>query len=69
MTGGRGTALGALLGALIIKMIENGIYILKKIDLGIVTLTLSKEYSKIIIGIAIVIAVAIDRLSERFHKR
>jgi len=69
LTGGRGTALGALLGALIIKMIENGIYILKKIDLGIVTLTLSKEYSKIIIGIAIVIAVAIDRLSERFHKR
>ncbi len=68
LTGGRGTALGALLGTLIIKLIENGIYILKKIDLGIVTLSLSKEYSKIIIGIAILIAVAIDRLSERFRK-
>jgi ribose/xylose/arabinose/galactoside ABC-type transport system permease subunit len=68
LSGGRGTALGALLGALIIKLIENGIYILKKIDLGVVTLSLSKEYSKIIIGIAILIAVAIDRLSERFRK-
>lgn len=68
LTGGRGSAFGALLGALIIKLIENGIYILKTIDFGFVTLTLSKEYSKIIIGIAIVIAVAIDRLSERIHK-
>lgn len=68
LTGGRGSALGAVLGALIIKMIENGIFILKKIDLGFVTLSLSKEYSKIIIGIAIVIAVAIDRLSERWRK-
>ena len=69
LTGGRGSALGAVLGALIIKLIENGIYILKAINLGIVTLTLSKEYSKIIIGCAIVIAVAIDRLSDRIHKR
>ena len=69
LTGGRGTALGAVLGALIIKLIENGIYILKEINFGIGTLPLSKEYSKIIIGIAIVIAVAIDRLSERIHKR
>ena len=61
-------ALGAVLGALIIKLIENGIFILKKINLGFVTLGLSKEYSKIIIGIAIVIAVAIDRLSERWRK-
>lgn len=69
LTGGRGTALGALLGALIIKLIENGIYVLKNIDLGFVTLTLSKEYSKIIIGSAIVLAVAIDRLNERINKR
>lgn len=68
LTGGRGTALGAVLGALIIKLIENGIFILKKVDLGFVTLSLSKEYSKIIIGIAIVLAVAIDRLSERWRR-
>ena len=69
LTGGRGSALGALLGALIIKLIENGIYILKTINLGIITLPLSKEYTKIIIGCAIVIAVAIDRLSERFQNK
>ena len=64
LTGGRGSALGAVLGALIIKLIENGIYVLKKISLGFITLSLSKEYSKIIIGIAIIVAVAVDRLSE-----
>jgi ribose/xylose/arabinose/galactoside ABC-type transport system permease subunit len=69
LSGGRGSALGALLGALIIKMIENGIYILKKIELGFVTLSLSKEYSKIIIGSAIIIAVAVDRLSEYLRLR
>ncbi|MEP0847251.1 MAG: ABC transporter permease [Phycisphaerae bacterium] len=69
LSGGRGTALGALLGALVIKLIENGIFILKRIDLGLVTLTLSKEYSKIIIGIAILVAVAVDRLSERVRSR
>ena len=69
LTGGRGTALGAVLGALIIKLIENGIYILKRIDLGFATLSLSKEYTKIIIGIAIIIAVAVDRLSEYLRSR
>lgn len=64
LTGGRGSALGAVLGALVIKLIENGIYVLKRISLGFVTLSLSKEYSKIIIGIAIIVAVAVDRLSE-----
>jgi ribose/xylose/arabinose/galactoside ABC-type transport system permease subunit len=58
-----------MLGALIIKLIENGIYILKKIDLGFVTFSLSKEYSKIIIGIAIIVAVAVDRLSEYLRVR
>ena len=67
LAGGRGTALGAMLGALVIKLIENGIDILKKLDLGLFVLPVSKEYSKIIIGIAIVVAVAIDRLSEYFQ--
>ena len=64
LTGGRGSALGAVLGALVIKLIENGIYILKKLSLGFITLSLSKEYSKIIIGVAIIVAVAVDRFSE-----
>jgi ribose/xylose/arabinose/galactoside ABC-type transport system permease subunit len=67
LVGGRGSALGAMLGALVIKLIENGIDILKKIDFGVFALPVSKEYSKIIIGIAIVVAVAIDRASEYFQ--
>ncbi len=59
LTGGRGTALGALLGALVIKLIENGINILQ----------LNREYSSIIIGIAIIVAVAVDRLSEYLRNR
>jgi len=59
LTGGRGTALGALLGALVIKLIENGILILK----------LNQEYSSIIIGVAIIVAVAVDRFSEYLRSR
>ena len=47
-----------------IKLIDNGTYILKQINLGFTTLPVSKEYSKIIIGVAIILAVAIDRFSE-----
>lgn len=69
LAGGRGTAVGALLGALIIKLIENGISILKQINLGLFVLPISKEYTKIIVGIAIVLAVAIDRFSEYLQSR
>ena len=69
LSGGRGSALGAVLGALIIKLIENGIYILKTIELGPITLSLSKEYTKIIIGIAIIVAVAVDRFSEYLRSK
>lgn len=69
LNGGRGAALGAALGALIIKLIENGIFILRRVDFGFFTLTLSKEYSKIIIGVAIILAVAMDRLGEYLRRR
>jgi ribose/xylose/arabinose/galactoside ABC-type transport system permease subunit len=59
LTGGRGTALGALLGALVIRMIENGIFILK----------LNQEYSSIIVGSAIIVAVAVDNLSEHLRQK
>jgi ribose/xylose/arabinose/galactoside ABC-type transport system permease subunit len=47
------------LGALIIRLIENGIFIVR----------LDQEYSRIIIGSAIVAAVAIDRLGEYARQR
>ncbi len=59
LAGGRGTALGALLGAIIIRMISN----------GIVILDVDENYSKIIIGIAIIIAVVLDQVNLRLRAR
>ncbi|HEY8669170.1 MAG TPA: ABC transporter permease [Tepidisphaeraceae bacterium] len=59
LSGGRGTALGALLGALVIQLIEDGIPILN----------FDPEYKTIIIGASIIIAVAIDRMSEQLRTR
>jgi ribose/xylose/arabinose/galactoside ABC-type transport system permease subunit len=59
LAGGRGTALGALLGTLIIALIENGILILR----------LAQEYRLIIIGLAIVVAVALERLGQHLRQR
>ena len=59
LVGGRGTALGALLGTLVIALIENGILILR----------LAQEYRLIIIGLAIILAVSLDRLSAYLRSR
>jgi ribose/xylose/arabinose/galactoside ABC-type transport system permease subunit len=59
LSGGRGGAIGSLLGALVIATIENGIN----------TMHWPQEYRKIIIGGAIIIAVAIDRFSEHLRAR
>jgi ABC-type xylose transport system, permease component len=45
LTGGRGSAIGALLGTLVIALIENGIIIMR----------LAQEYRLIIIGLAIIV--------------
>jgi ribose/xylose/arabinose/galactoside ABC-type transport system permease subunit len=55
LAGGRGTAIGALLGTLIIALIEN----------GIITFSNNREYRLGIIGSAILLAVAIERLGSR----
>ncbi len=59
LTGGKGTALGALLGTIIIAMIED----------GIITLHWNNEYKKIIVGSAIIVAVAIDNISGYLRQR
>lgn len=59
LQGGRGSAIGALLGALILQQIYNAIIIL-----GI-----NQNYSQIIIGGVIVIAVVLDRLNTQFISR
>jgi ribose/xylose/arabinose/galactoside ABC-type transport system permease subunit len=59
LTGGKGTALGALLGTIIIAMIQD----------GIITLHWKTEYQKIIVGSAIIVAVAVDKISEYLRQR
>jgi ribose transport system permease protein len=59
LSGGRGSALGALLGALILQMIYNAIIILRW----------DQNYSQIIIGVVIVIAVVLDRVNTTILRR
>lgn len=55
LTGGRGSAFGAMLGAVVIQLIEN----------GIVVLGIDSNYKLIIVGLAIVIAVVVDQAKQR----
>ncbi|HSH95509.1 MAG TPA: ABC transporter permease, partial [Roseimicrobium sp.] len=59
LTGGKGSALGALLGALIIQMINT----------GIVILGIDQNYSQIIIGSVVIIAVLLDQLNAWLARR
>lgn len=59
LSGGRGSALGAVLGALIIQMISTGIVILR----------IDQNYSQIIIGSVVILAVVLDQLNDWLAKR
>ena len=57
LAGGRGTAIGALLGTLVIALIENGISIVR----------LNQEWKLAIVGLSIIVAVALDRLGGQWR--
>ena len=59
LSGGKGSALGALLGALVIQIIST----------GIITLSIDQNYSKIIIGVAVIVAVVLDQVNDWLAKR
>lgn len=59
LMGGRGSALGALLGAIVIQLIENGMIILE----------INQSYNQIVMGVAIIIAVVIDQAKTRLSSR
>ena len=59
LTGGRGSAIGALLGAILLEMIRKSL-----VQLGI-----SSEYEQIVTGAALIVAVVIDRTSIRLQAR
>ena len=59
LIGGKGTALGALLGAVILQMISN----------GLVILNIPQNYSQIVIGLVVIAAVLLDQLNAALAKR
>jgi len=59
LVGGKGTALGALLGAIILQMISN----------GLVILNIPQNYSQIVIGAVVIAAVLLDQLNAALAKR
>lgn len=59
LSGGKGSALGAVLGALLIQMISS----------GIVILGIDQNYSQIIIGAVVIVAVVLDQVNAWLAKR
>ncbi len=59
LSGGRGSALGAVLGAILIQLITNAMIILQ----------IDQNYNNIVMGTAIVIAVVLDQAKTRFTGR
>jgi ribose/xylose/arabinose/galactoside ABC-type transport system permease subunit len=59
LSGGKGSALGALLGAIVIQLI----------NAGIVTLGINQNYSQIIIGAVVIIAVVLNQFNNWLAKR
>lgn len=59
LSGGKGSAIGALLGALILQMISTGIVILR----------INQNYSQIIIGAVVILAVVLDQFNNWLGRR
>ena len=59
LVGGKGTALGALLGAVILQMISN----------GLVLLNIPQNYSQIVIGLVVIAAVLFDQFNAWLANR
>lgn len=58
LTGGRGSAVGAVLGAILVQLIDN----------GMVILGVDQSYNKIVMGAAIIVAVVVDQAKSRVMK-
>jgi ribose transport system permease protein len=59
LSGGKGSALGAFLGALVIQMISTGLVILE----------INQDYSQIVIGAVVILAVVFDQFNAWLAKR
>jgi ribose transport system permease protein len=59
LSGGRGSALGALLGAILIQLISNAMIIL----------AIDTSYTQVVMGAAIIVAVVLDQAKSRLTRR
>jgi ribose transport system permease protein len=59
LSGGKGSAFGAVLGAFVIQMIDSGLVILE----------IDQNYSRIVIGVAVILAVVFDQFNTWLAKR
>jgi ribose transport system permease protein len=59
LSGGKGSAIGALFGALIIQLISSGIIILE----------INQNYSQVIIGTVVIFAVVLDQFNQWLARR
>jgi ribose/xylose/arabinose/galactoside ABC-type transport system permease subunit len=74
LSGGRGTALGAVLGMLVMQLIDNGMSVLNKVTFSLfghqfLSVPVKKEDTQLIYGVSIIVAVAIDQLSRLLQDR
>jgi ribose/xylose/arabinose/galactoside ABC-type transport system permease subunit len=69
LTGGRGTALGAVLGMLVLQLILDGIKVLGTLNLGFAKIPVKTSDTELIYGIAIIVAVAVDQYSMYLQSR
>jgi ribose/xylose/arabinose/galactoside ABC-type transport system permease subunit len=58
LSGGRGSAFGAVLGAVLVQLINNGMLILD----------INQSYNQIVMGLAIIIAVVVDQTKTRLTR-
>lgn len=58
LSGGRGTAIGAILGAILVRLIDSGMVILR----------IPQDYNQIVMGAAIIIAVVVDQAKTGLSK-
>jgi ribose/xylose/arabinose/galactoside ABC-type transport system permease subunit len=69
LTGGRGTALGAFLGTLVLELVADGIAVLGKVNVGLFSFRVVTQDEQLILGLAILVAVAVDNLSMYISRR
>jgi ribose transport system permease protein len=65
LTGAEGTAMGAFVGALLITTIYNGIVMLGTLTINGELVQIDANWTKVVVGVILIITVAVDQLRKR----